>query len=45
MTVWSLPDMGHSWPGATSGQFAAPDAGVSATDLIWEFFAAHPRRT
>ncbi|MEU9824367.1 alpha/beta hydrolase family esterase [Micromonospora chersina] len=45
VTVWSLPEMGHSWPGATSGQLAAPDAGVSATDLIWEFFAAHPRRT
>ncbi|MFE9688800.1 alpha/beta hydrolase family esterase [Micromonospora sp. NPDC005806] len=44
VTVWSLSDMGHSWPGATSGQLAAPDAGLVATDLIWEFFAAHPRR-
>ncbi|MET8836425.1 PHB depolymerase family esterase [Micromonospora sp. NPDC004540] len=45
VTVWSLPEMGHSWPGATSGELAAPDAGVTATDLILEFFAAHPRRT
>ncbi|WP_231605106.1 PHB depolymerase family esterase [Micromonospora sp. HK10] len=44
VTVWSLPEMSHSWPGATAGQLAAPDAGLTATDLIWEFFAAHPRR-
>lgn len=45
VTVWTLPDMSHSWPGATSGQLAAPDAGLVATDLIWAFFAAHSRRT
>ncbi|GAA4728366.1 esterase [Phytohabitans rumicis] len=43
VVVYRLPDMGHSWPGATQGQLAAPDAGVVATDLIWAFFAAHPR--
>ncbi|WP_446218388.1 alpha/beta hydrolase family esterase [Micromonospora sp. IBHARD004] len=45
VTVYTLPDMGHSWPGAASGQLAAPRTGVVATDLVWAFFAAHPRRT
>ncbi|MET8306559.1 MULTISPECIES: PHB depolymerase family esterase [unclassified Micromonospora] len=44
VSVYTIPDMGHSWPGATSGQLAASTAGLSATDLMWEFFAAHPRR-
>ncbi|WP_233562856.1 alpha/beta hydrolase family esterase [Micromonospora musae] len=45
VTVYTLPEMGHSWPGAAAGQLAAADAGVKATDLIWEFFSAHPRRS
>lgn len=44
VVVYRLPDMGHNWPGATQGQLADSDAGVAATDLIWEFFAAHSRR-
>ena len=40
----TLADMGHSWPGATAGQLAASSAGLSATDLMWDFFAAHPRK-
>jgi len=43
--VYLIEQMGHAWPGATAGGMAAPDAGVVATDLIWSFFAAHPRRT
>ncbi|MCM0675894.1 polyhydroxybutyrate depolymerase [Micromonospora phytophila] len=43
VTVYTLADMGHSWPGARTGQLADPDAGLPATDLIWDFFAAHPR--
>jgi polyhydroxybutyrate depolymerase len=42
--VYTIGGMGHSWPGATSGAMAAPDAGVVATDLVWRFFAAHPRK-
>jgi polyhydroxybutyrate depolymerase len=42
--VYTIGGMGHSWPGATSGALAAPDAGVVATDLVWRFFAGHPRR-
>jgi polyhydroxybutyrate depolymerase len=42
--VYTVGGMGHSWPGATAGAMAAPDAGVVATDLVWRFFAAHPRK-
>lgn len=42
--VYELAEMGHAWPGARSGSIAAPDAGIMATELIWEFFAAHPRQ-
>ncbi|WP_246274264.1 alpha/beta hydrolase family esterase [Phytohabitans houttuyneae] len=42
--VYTIGGMGHSWPGATAGAMAARDAGVVATDLIWRFFAAHPRK-
>ncbi|MEU4679448.1 PHB depolymerase family esterase [Micromonospora sp. NPDC023737] len=45
VTVYTLPGMGHSWPGATSGQLADADAGVKATELIWKFFSARPRRS
>ncbi|MEV4627140.1 PHB depolymerase family esterase [Micromonospora sp. NPDC049523] len=41
--VYVLEQMGHSWPGAKVGVIAAPQAGLMATDLLWEFFAAHPR--
>ncbi|RKN43594.1 polyhydroxybutyrate depolymerase [Micromonospora endolithica] len=44
VTVYTLPEMGHRWPGARSGQLADADAGLVATELIWDFFAAHPRR-
>ena len=42
--VYVIENMGHSWPGASGGAMAAPDAGVAATELIWKFFAAHPRQ-
>jgi polyhydroxybutyrate depolymerase len=41
--VYVVTDMGHSWPGAQQGQLARPDAPIVATDIIWDFFAAHPR--
>jgi polyhydroxybutyrate depolymerase len=43
--TYRLPEMGHSWPGATEGGLAGPDAGINASELIWEFFQAHPRRS
>ncbi|RLP95226.1 PHB depolymerase family esterase [Micromonospora sp. CV4] len=44
VSIYTIASMGHSWPGATTGQLAAPTAGLSASDLMWEFFAAHPRK-
>jgi polyhydroxybutyrate depolymerase len=43
--VYTVEGMGHSWPGATTGANAAPDAGIVATDLLWPFFSAHPRKS
>lgn len=42
--VYVVPGMGHAWPGARSGRLAAPDVPIMATDVLWDFFAAHPRR-
>jgi len=43
--VYELADMGHAWPGGNvGGRLAAPDAPISATELLWEFFQRHPRR-
>lgn len=40
--AYVLPGMGHTWPGAATGQLAAPDAGLNATDVLWQFFKKHP---
>jgi polyhydroxybutyrate depolymerase len=44
LAVYRLPKMGHSWPGAASGGLSDPGAGISATDVMWEFFKAHSRQ-
>jgi len=45
-TVWySIGGMGHAWPGATSGLLSDPDGPINATDVIWDFFKAHPQTT
>jgi polyhydroxybutyrate depolymerase len=45
VVVYELAEMGHAWPGATGDdRLAAPDAPISATDLLWRFFQRHPRR-
>jgi polyhydroxybutyrate depolymerase len=42
--VYTLPDMGHAWPGSTGdGQLAYPAAQINASELIWEFFRQHPK--
>jgi polyhydroxybutyrate depolymerase len=41
--VYGLPDMGHAWPGGGAGTAAEDDSPISATDLMWEFFKAHPK--
>ncbi|MDG6104708.1 polyhydroxybutyrate depolymerase [Dactylosporangium aurantiacum] len=35
---------GHVWFGAASGELKDTTAKVDATRVLWEFFAAHPRR-
>lgn len=42
--VYRLPEMGHSWPGGTGGSMSDPQAGVDATDLIWEFFKSRTKK-
>lgn len=44
MSVYRLPGMGHAWPGAQDGPLADPEAGINATDLIWDFFKRIRRR-
>jgi polyhydroxybutyrate depolymerase len=43
--TYRLPDMGHNWPGSNDPGMGDPVTGVNATDLIWEFFKAHPRKS
>lgn len=47
----SIAGAGHQWPGATSttarqrsGSADTPSTAIDATETIWDFFAAHPRR-
>ncbi|MGW7418435.1 extracellular catalytic domain type 1 short-chain-length polyhydroxyalkanoate depolymerase [Streptomyces sp. NPDC054863] len=42
--TYSIPEMGHAWPGASGVAMADEEAGVNATDLMWDFFAAHPKQ-
>ena len=44
VTLWTIQGGGHGWP-KTSGfaSVAVSPAGISATELIWAFFADHPR--
>lgn len=41
VVLYTIVDGGHAWPGVTTAD--APSRRVPATDLIWEFFAAHPK--
>jgi len=40
----TIAGAGHQWPGSTKGRQGAdtPYPGLDATQVIWEFFAAHP---
>lgn len=46
VTLYTLLDEGHTWPGGKKWAFWAdePSREISATDAIWEFFRAHPKR-
>jgi polyhydroxybutyrate depolymerase len=42
VTLYTIAGKGHSWPGsAMPARITTRD--IDATDLIWEFFAAHPK--
>jgi poly(3-hydroxybutyrate) depolymerase len=39
VTLYTIFDGRHMWPGTTLSRNSIP-----ATDIMWSFFAAHPRR-
>jgi poly(3-hydroxybutyrate) depolymerase len=41
---YTLGPMGHAWPGGAAVGLGDPKAPLNATDLLWQFFADHPRR-
>jgi polyhydroxybutyrate depolymerase len=45
VSLYTLEGGRHGWPGARPRRRAAPswDPGGSATELIWAFFAQHPK--
>jgi polyhydroxybutyrate depolymerase len=42
---YGVEDNGHAWPGGQKGSRLGdtPSSAIRATDLIWEFFKAHPK--
>lgn len=44
--LYLLDDNGHAWPGGQRGNLRAdgPSRAMNATDVMWTFFAAHPKR-
>ena len=42
--LYTIRDGGHAWPGGTgSATGDVPTQEISASELIWEFFARHPK--
>ncbi len=46
--LYAIDGQGHAWPGGEkgirAGNIDAPTTEISATDLMWDFFAHHPRK-
>lgn len=46
--LYAIEGQGHAWPGGAKGIRAgnvdSPTTEISATDLMWDFFARHPRK-
>jgi len=41
---YTVAEAGHTWPGSDFGErFGGTTEAISATDLIWAFFAQHPK--
>jgi polyhydroxybutyrate depolymerase len=44
VVLYTVEGGGHSWPGSDMlPQLGITTKDINATDVIWEFFAAHPR--
>ncbi|MER7460298.1 PHB depolymerase family esterase [Micromonospora sp. NPDC126480] len=41
---YTVNGMGHRWPGGAEVGLGDPGAALNATDVIWDFFAGHPKR-
>lgn len=43
--LYLVKDNGHAWPGGQAGSARGdtPSTAMNATDVIWAFFAAHPK--
>ena len=43
--LYAIINGGHAWPGSAAGRTDAdpPTQSISASQLIWKFFAAHPK--
>jgi polyhydroxybutyrate depolymerase len=44
VTLISIANGVHDWPGGLTRQGPETTTGVNAADLIWDFFVAHPKR-
>lgn len=46
VVLYTIKGGGHAWPGGTAGRRSGdqPTQEISATDLMWEFFKAHPKQ-
>ena len=46
--LWTLEDGGHTWPGGKSSlpekQVGKVNTDISAQELMWQFFEAHPKQ-
>jgi poly(3-hydroxybutyrate) depolymerase len=44
VTLWTIEGGGHGWPKVSGrSNVGVSAAEISATELIWQFFAAHAR--
>lgn len=42
VTLCTLDNMGHCWPGQPTCIYGTPNTDLSANDMMWEFFTANP---
>jgi polyhydroxybutyrate depolymerase len=45
VVLYTIKNGTHSWPGGQKGRFSGdgPTKEISATDIMWKFFARHPK--